>query len=233
MPDHQITLVCERPEYNEYSINGVKLECHNIKDFWIDIAFKKMPIPKEALRIGKNTVTVKTLYKWSTHLESLYLVGDFGVVAGVKKSVLTKSLPEIMQMTSYAEQSMPFYSGNVTLKLPYDKYKDHAELKEGERLYLSVKSYGAAVRACDGAALDEIIAWEPYEVDITSSAKEKRDLEITVLGTRKNTFGPLHTKECVVHRCGHGSFTTSGDDWVDEYNLLRDGIREIRFTVQK
>ena len=113
MPDHQITLVCERPEYNEYSINGVKLECHNIKDFWIDIAFKKMPIPKEALRIGKNTVTVKTLYKWSTHLESLYLVGDFGVVAGVKKSVLTKSLPEIMQMTSYAEQSMPFYS--VTL----------------------------------------------------------------------------------------------------------------------
>ena len=79
----------------------------------------------------------------------------------------------------------------------------------------------------------EIIAWEPYEVDVTESVRTERDLEITVLGTRKNTFGPLHTRECVVHRCGHGSFTTEGDDWVDEYNLLPDGLREIRFTVKK
>ncbi len=233
MPEGDIILVGERPEFKEYYINGVKLECPDGKDFWIDIAFKKLPIPKEALRLGKNEITVKTLYKWSTHLESVYLIGDFAVSAGLKCSSVGGKMPQKLSMTNYAAQGLPFYSGNVTFKLPYEKYKEYADIEEGERLYLSAKFFGAAVRVCDGAELDEIIAWEPYEIEVTEAVKAKRDLEVTVLGTRKNTFGPLHTKECVVHRCGHGSFTTTGDDWVDEYNLIEDGLREIRFTVKK
>ena len=70
-------------------------------------------------------------------------------------------------------------------------------------------------------------------VEITDAAKRKKDLYVTVLGTRKNTFGPLHVLPCVVHRCGHGSFTTSGDEWTDDYNLISDGLREIRFDIKK
>ena len=233
IPDSNITLVGERPELNEYYVNGIRLDCPNTKDFWIDIAFKKMPIPKNALKLGKNEITVKTLYKWSTHLESLYIIGEFGVIAGVKGSTITKARPDMLAMRSYAEQYMPFYSGNVSFKLPYEKYMDIAEFEDGEKIFLKVKFLGSAVRVTDGGSIDEIIAWEPYDVDVTEAVLSKRDLEITVLGTRKNTFGPLHTKECVVHRCGHGSFTTTGDDWVDEYNLLPDGLREIRFIVKK
>ena len=136
-------------------------------------------------------------------------------------------------MASYAEQDMPFYSGNVTFKLPYKEYREYADFAEDERLFLSARFFGAAVRVTDGADLDEIIAWEPYEIDVTEAVRAQRDLEINLLGTRKNTFGPLHTRECVVHRCGHGSFTTEGEDWVDEYNLHPDGLREIRFIAKK
>lgn len=233
LPEETITLVGERPEFNEYFVNGVKLECPNTADFWIDISFKKLPIPNGVLKTGTNTVTVKTLYKWSTHLESVYLIGEFGVKAGLMTSTIVATRPHTLSMTSYAEQNMPFYSGNVTFKLPYEKYCRCVSFSDGERVFLSTKSLGAAVRVTDGAGLDEILAWEPYEADVTETVRAKRDLSVTVFGTRKNTFGPLHTKECVVHRCGHGSFTTEGDDWLDEYNLLEDGLREIRFTVKK
>lgn len=233
VPEDGMILVGERPELNEYFVNGIKLDCTNAKDFWIDIAFKKLPIPKDILKTGNNEITVKTLYKWSTHLESVYLIGEFGVNAGMKTSTITAKRPQKLKMVSYKEQSMPFYSGNVTCKLPYSAYKDQIMLNDGDKLFLSVKYFGAAVRVSDGKELDEIIAWEPYEIEVTEAFRSKRDLELTLLGTRKNTFGPLHTKECVVHRCGHGSFTTSGEDWVDEYNLIEDGLREIRFTVKK
>ena len=233
MPQGAITLVGERPEFNEYFVNGVKIECPDRKDFWIDVAFKKMPIPKELLRLGKNEVIVKTLYKWSTHLESVYLIGNFGVKAELKNSKITAKLPEKLVCKSFAEQNLPFYSGNVTYKLPYEAYCDKIALKDGERLFLSAKFFGAAVRVTGVESIDEIIAWEPYEVDITDAVNAKRDLNVTVLGTRKNTFGPLHVVPCVVHRCGHGSFTTEGDQWTDEYNLIEDGLREIRLTVKK
>lgn len=233
MPQGAITLVGERPEFNEYFVNGVKIECPDRKDFWIDVAFKKMSIPKELLRLGKNEVIVKTLYKWSTHLESVYLIGNFGVKAELKNSKITAKLPEKLVCKSFAEQNLPFYSGNVTYKLPYEAYCDKIALKDGERLFLSAKFFGAAVRVTGGESLDEIIAWEPYEVDITDAVNTKKDLNVTVLGTRKNTFGPLHVVPCVVHRCGHGSFTTEGDQWTDEYNLIEDGLREIRLTVKK
>ena len=233
LPEGEVILVGERPELKEYFVNGVKLDCPDTRDFWIDIAFKKLPVPKNLLKIGKNTVTVKTLYKFSTHLEALYLIGEFGVKAGFKCSALTAERPKTLKMESYKEQAMPFYSGNVTFKLPYDKYAAYAEREENERVFLSALFLGAAVRVTDGEALNEIIAWEPYEVDVTEAVNAKKDLYLTVLGTRKNTFGPLHTAECVVHRCGHGSFTTEGKDWVDEYNLLPDGLREIRFTTKK
>lgn len=233
MPANTVTLVGERPEFNEFYVNGVKLDCIDPKNFWIDIAFKKMPIPNGVLKLGKNVVTVKTLYKFSTHLESVYLIGDFGVRAGMKNSVITAKLPERLACKSFSEQNMPFYSGNVTYGLPYEKYCDKVVLKDDERIFLSVKFFGAAVRVTDGNKLDEIIAWEPYEVDVTETVKNKRNIAVTVLGTRKNTFGPLHTVPCVVHRCGHGSFTTEGEQWTDEYNLIEDGLREIRFTVKK
>ena len=233
LPEGRVTLVGERPELNEYFVNGTKLECSDTKDFWIDIAFKKLPIPDGVLKLGKNEITVRTLYKWSTHLESVYLIGEFGVQAGLKTSKIVSKRPCKLKMDSFDKQGMPFYSGNVTYKLPYEKYKDKVDLNEGERLFLSARFFGAAVRVNDSELLDEIIAWEPYEVEITESAKAHRDLQITVLGTRKNTFGPLHSVPCVVHRCGHGSFTTEGDDWTDEYNLIEDGLRKIGFAVKK
>lgn len=232
VPEKDIILVGERPEYNEYYINGEKLSCPDENDFWIDICFKKMPIAKELLRIGKNEVTVRTLYKFSTHLESVYLLGDFGVIADNKGSIITDPASTTIGYGCYSEYRMPFYTGNVTYKVSADMLANIG-LGDGEKAFVTAKFYGAAVRISDKELLDEIIAWEPYEADVTDAIKANKDLFVTVLGTRKNTFGPLHTVPCVVHRCGHGSFTTTENEWTDEYNLIDDGLREIKITVKK
>ena len=233
MPEGEIILACERPELNEYYVNGVKLSCPDENDFWIDICFKKLPIPKSALKIGENCVVVKTLYKFSSHLESVYLVGDFGVVAGHKTSQITDPLPQKLDFKSFKNQGLPFYSGNVTFKLSADEIKKKVSVSRGDRVFLSAKFHGAAVRVTSEVGIDEIIAWEPYDCDVTEAVLCEKDIYVTLLGTRKNTFGPLHVVPCVVHRCGHGSFTTEGDDWTDEYNLIEDGLREIRFTIKR
>lgn len=233
MPSGEIILVGERPEYNEYFVNGTRVICPNSNDFWIDICFKKMPIPKDALKVGKNEICVKTRYKFSTHLESVYLIGDFGVKAGLKKSVICNSMPEKLTYGSLSDQKMPFYSGNITYYLKNDMYSDAMTCADDEKIFISVKSMGAAVRINADEDIDEIIAWEPYEADVTDAVRRGLDINVTVLGTRKNTFGPLHTSECVVHRCGHGSFTTENDQWTDEYNLIEDGLREIKLIKKK
>ena len=128
---------------------------------------------------------------------------------------------------------MPFYSGNVTYKLPTEIYKASITREADERVFLSADYFGASVRVHAEGILDEIMAWDPYEVDITDAFDADAEISVTLLGTRKNTFGPLHVVPCVVHRCGHGSFTTVGDEWTDEYNLIEDGIREIRLIVKK
>ncbi len=233
MPKNPVTLVGERPEYNEFYVNGVKLECLDPKDFWIDIAFKRLPIPNGVLKPGRNEVIVKTTYKVLTNLEAVYLIGDFGVRAEVKNAVLTDPAPEKLACRSYAEQNMPFYSGNVTVKLTKEMYADKIAPKDGEKVFLSADFCGgAAVVKAEGLS-EQVLAWEPYEADVTEAVKAGKDLSVTVLGTRKNTFGPLHTEPCVVHRCGHGSFATSGEEWTDRYNLIPDGLRSVTLTVKK
>ncbi len=233
LPTSPVTLVGERPEYNDYYVNGVKLRCPDLKDFWIDIAFKKLPIPAGVLRKGENEVLFKTDYKVLTNLEALYLIGDFGVRAEMKNAVLTASLPAKLACKSYAEQNLPFYSGNVTFQLSAADYQKKIALKAGERVFLTAEFYGAAAVIAAEGCKEQILAWEPYEADVTEAVKSGKDISVTVLGTRKNTFGPLHTVPCVVYRCGHGSFVTSGEEWTDAYHLLPDGLRSIQLTVKR
>ena len=40
-----------------------------------------MRIPAGALRLGRNTVTVRVSFMRTTNIEALYLVGEFGVKA--------------------------------------------------------------------------------------------------------------------------------------------------------
>ncbi len=226
LPQEDIILAGERPEFNDYYINGVRLESTGVNDIWVDEAFKRMPIPANALKLGKNVVTVKTDFKRTSNIEALYVVGEFGVRGELKNAAMT-SLPEKLSTEkSFAEQALTFYSGNVTYKLSPDMY----ELPEcqGCRIYLSPESFTGACVVVEGEGIEkQVLMSEPYEADITEAVMAGKDIYVTVAGTRRNTFGPLHQNPPLVGAYGPGNFVTSGEGWMDEYSLLGSGLSGI------
>ena len=69
-----------------------------------------------------------------------------------------------------------------------------------------------------------MIAWQPYEADITEAAGT--GIELDVILTRRNTFGPLHRLPLRAKNYGPNSWTTTGRAWSDDYQLYPSGLLE-------
>ena len=222
VPDGELFIAGERPEFCQYYLNGTKLECNDMSDFWIDICFKKMPVPKGLVKIGKNTVTVKTLFKRTTNIEALYLVGDFGVrIENENKRVLVK-LPEKLGLGNLREYDLPFYTGSVTYKIPNDRFNKNAESNVIELNGYCVSL--AKVAPADSSDKAKILAWAPYEADVTQWVKEGKDIGVTMVCSRRNMFGPLHLVPAIQSAYGPPHFTTSGKSWTYKYELIDSRI---------
>ena len=222
IPEGELFLAGERPEFCQYYLNGTKLECNNMSDFWIDICFKKMAIPAGLIQKGRNTVTVKTLFKRTTNIEALYIVGNFGVhIDGEHKRTLV-ALPEKLGLNNLREYDLPFFTGSVTYKIPNAAFN-----KDAERVSLKLNGYCASlakVAAADDLQNAKVLAWAPYEADITDWVKAGKDIGVTMVCSRRNMFGPLHLVPAIQGAYGPGHFTTGGDSWTYRYELIDSKI---------
>jgi hypothetical protein len=234
MPAGEIVLAGERPEFNQYRINGVKLENTDINDFWIDDCFKKMKIPADALKLGRNEVTVDVSFKRTTNVEALYLIGDFGVSVDCQSRTLV-DLPAKMGCANYIDYDMPFYTGNLTFELTYDDYKDvlGKNAEDADRIVLTPKKFTGGCVKVTAAGKTQTLGWDPYEADVTEAYRQKLPISVTVVGLRANVFGPLHQTPNHVGSCGPGNFVTNGDRWTDNCSLLDSGLRGFTFKIKK
>ena len=225
MPEGDVFLCGERPEFNAYSINGIALCCPDKDDFYIDNCLKKMPVPKTALKSGENKVNVKVAFMRTTNIEALYLIGNFGVKLDGHKRTLT-SLPDKIGFSDMYDYSMPFYTGCVTYTIPNGKFE---QPKEGEKVILKADKYEGGTVRVGG----KVLAWEPYEADITDEVKAGKDIDVTLVGTRRNTFGPLHLVPLFHGAYGPDHFVTGGGSWTDDYNLIPEHLGDITVKVVK
>lgn len=233
MPEGTVYLAGERPELNHYAINGVALTSTDINDFWIDDCFKKMQIPAGALRLGRNTVTVRVSFMRTTNIEALYLVGEFGVKAQGQICTLT-GLPKRIGCENYENYGLPFYTGCMTYRLTPEQYRgilgDAAD--QAERILLSPASFTGGCVKVSAMGRTTVLGWEPYEADVTEAVRAGASIDVTVVGTRRNVFGPLHQIPKIAGACGPGNFTTEGAGWTDEYSLIDSGLTGITLRAQ-
>ncbi len=234
MPAFDIILAGERPELNCYKINGVELVSNDINDFWVDDCFKKMKIPAEALKLGRNEVTIDVTFMRTTNVEALYLVGIFGVKVDGKKRTIVGA-PGLMGCDNYAAYDMPFFTGNLTYVLTAEDYRNILgdAAKDADRIVLTPKEFtGGCVKVIVGSNTT-VLGWDPYEADVTEAYQNGLPISVTVEGVRTNVFGPLHEVDKPAGVCGPDSFVTSGTRWTDDYSLLRSGLRGFIFKAQK
>ena len=229
MPEGPLFLAGERPENLSYCVNGTLLTADG--DWWVDVCFKRMPIPANTLRIGENTVTVTADFRRATNLEALYLVGDFGVRLDGHRCVLT-ALPETVGSGHLAEYGLPFYTDEITYRLPLSAYAD-VTVAEDERIWLSPVSFGGSLLKVKVGEKETYLCWDPYEADVTDAVRNGLPIEVTVVGTRRNLFGPLHLLPPVVPAHGPNEFLTVGDAWSPNYALVNAGLTGVVLKREK
>jgi len=223
LPSGDIWIALEQPESFRVTLNGVDLPTNpEPADWWVDAAFRKLPVLADALRIGANELLLEADFYEDLNLEALYLLGDFGVRVFDGAAALT-TLPPTLAPTDIVAQGLPFYGGAITYHLPVP-----VRPNPGERAALILPSFEAACAKVVGErATGKLIAFPPHQADITAAlASGAPTLDLEVILTRRNTFGPLHQVPLRAGAYGPGNFITEGAGWSDEYQLYPAGLLE-------
>ena len=203
-----IDLVIEELEGLGVEINGHPMDGSS-SESWIDIFFHRIRIPADVLRIEKNEIMLKTHYTGSSYFDAVYLLGEFGVqLYGIRRVLV----PMVGQVGAgdLCEQGFPFYSGAVTYSLPVPANTRQIRLPR----------FGAVCARINGQAL----GWEePFEVDVSGCGER---VEVELVLTRRNTFGPLHDAAQNRFYNGPDRWFTEGDEFSTECILLESGLIE-------
>lgn len=186
-------LCIEQPEQYKIFVNDSQVSTDIECGWWVDKSLHKIQIDPSLLHKGKNQVMLTCNYgEDHLGLESIYITGAFGTRVKGTEVAITK-LPTSLKLGDWTKQGLAFYSGSISYLCIIQP-----RLKKGQRLFLEVSDYhGVAVRVLVNDKHAGVIAWSPNELDITDFIKKEEPirLAIEVIGHRRNSHGPLHSKD--------------------------------------
>jgi len=210
LPQGELFLTCERPENWTVMLNGTELTHDPADGFWVDICFKRLRIPAELIRLGENEVRMVGSFRRTTNLEALHLTGTFGVKLKNGTPVLC-DLPRSVSLGNLADNGLPFYSGRV------DYHFDLPSMA-GKTVSVALGDLHGSLALVHGKEGEKAIMTAPYSAQVT--VPDDGNLTITLICTRRNTFGPLHLTPVLAKSYGPSSFVTTGSRWTDDYALV-------------
>lgn len=219
VPQDPVTLVVERPDRLSVRINETPLDLTSDSGWWVDASMRRFPLPAGVLHPGANTIEVEVDVTEVTDLEALYLLGSFGVQLDGSSQTLVK-LPATLSLGSVTDQGLPFYSGAITYLAKVGR-----TTAPGQRVLLALPGVaGACARVSVDGGQPLTLPWAPFEADVTSDDSTEGSVEITVVLTRRNTFGPLHQVPREATAYGPGNWHTDGKAFTYDYMLYPAGL---------
>ena len=75
----------------------------------------------------------------------------------------------------------------------------------------------------DGKAVGHIL-YPPYVLDLGKVEKGSHMLDLVLLNTRENAFGPLHRTDYSNKWIGPDSWRTADSYWTESYRLTKAGV---------
>ncbi|HML74078.1 MAG TPA: glycosyl hydrolase [Anaerohalosphaeraceae bacterium] len=219
IPSEPVMLCMEQPENFTLMLNGKAVSTASNLGWWVDPAIRKLSIPAGGIVEGKNELTLECGFHEEVQIEALYLLGRFGVRVDGTVRTLTV-LPAKLAAGDITQQGLPFYSGSVTYRIPVPTNAAGSN----QTLMIELPQLDAAcvkVHRSDNAP--DMIAWPPYRLDITNPAKDGF-VELELVLTRRNTFGPLHQNPLRAGAYGPENWITGGSGWSQNYMLWPTGL---------
>jgi len=222
IPASPVMLALEQPERWRITLNGKPVSSDMAVGWWVDPSIKTLPVEPTIFKRGRNTIVLEGQFDRHTDLEIMYLLGQFGVTTDGKNSAIAR-MPGKLSLGSWRGQALPFYSGNVV-------YRTQFELKVNpDRRYMLdlPKFHAIAVEIAVNDHDSIVLGWPDYRVDITEYVQNgKNAIDIKLLGSRRNAFGPLHMTDDKPRGVGPETYRLGPDEWQDEYKLVDYGLFE-------
>lgn len=221
-----VFLVMEEPSEFEVSVNGQEVDTGKDEGWWVDISFRKLRLDGK-LKRGSNEILLRTEWRPPREIESIYLIGPFGVEEREEGKFALVELPETVKLGDLVPQGLPFFAGELALSCEVEVPDVGAE-----RVVLELEGLRAIVAAVEANG-DEVgkVAWRPWKLDLTGKVKPGRNsLRIRLVGSLRNLLGPHHHKAGELISVGPGSFCDR-ENWVDKYNLVPFGLNGGRLKV--
>lgn len=183
----RLFLAVERPDLYQILCNGKPV--NPIKgEWWLDRAFGKLDIAAAA-KVGANEITLKAApFKVFHELEAAYILGDFALQTADTGFVV---VPEKeLQLGTWNAQGYPFYSTGLVYSREF-----RVDRPSGTWLVAVPAWYGSVAKvSVNGKEAGAIIS-APWQADVTGHIRAGvNTIEVTVVGTLKNTLGPHHGK---------------------------------------
>jgi hypothetical protein len=139
---------------------------------------------QKLLKKGFNTVKLAAdPFSVNCETEPVYLLGDFGLEPSANGWRMVP--PAHLSFGSWKAQGMPFYGQSV-------KYSKQINVAKSGKFEIELPSWSGTVAAVNVNNKEVgIIQSKPY-VLITELAQGENVIDIFVIGSLKNTFGPHH-----------------------------------------
>lgn len=206
-----ISLALEDAETACINWNGSHIPS-DINGYYVDHCIKTVKLGR--LLKGENILEIVVPFGRNTDIEWCYLLGDFGVRAEGDRAVVTQPVRELCFGDS-AVQGLPFYGGNIT-------YHIKAGLEHGKNTVIHIPRYRGALMSFETSGERKgTIAFAPYDLSFKADSQQ---IDVTLFGSRINTFGAVHMIDEGSRNLHPGCWRTNGDGWTDEYYLDQTGI---------
>jgi len=217
-----IKLVIESPHLYEVEVNGKPVQWTGS---WFDPSFRTSDV-SELLVQGRNVIELKGVVGVEPELEPIYVMGDFGVEARSQGGSRIVNEKELVDASDLCREGLPFYAGSVELK-------KSVEVPDGFKR--AVLRFGELNAALAEVHVNGVVAgfalFPPYEVDVTPLLKPgSNEIEIVLVGTLRNLFGPLHYAGGDPAWIGPETFSDAAH-WTDEYVLRPFGFKGAKLIL--
>src|SRR5262249_15417397 len=143
-----------------------------------------------------------------TDVEACCLLGDFGVSVAGRSAKIIQKVREL-RWGDWTTQGLPFYGGNLTYHCTVNG--------PGTICGIEISHFKSPLITArlDGKQAGKI-AFPPYQLDL-GQLRGKHRLDLTVYGSRVNTFGAVHNCNKNLTWFGPPAWRSTGTDWSYDY----------------
>lgn len=209
MPSSPLSIAIEESEHMRVFCNGKP--CTERGEYLLDKAIQQIKL--DGVHEGLNSLEFEITYTHDMELEDIYLCGDFGV--DMKRHIVSE--PLTLHLGDWCLQGYPNYAGSMIYQFRFNSDREQGYLCLGNfsAMTIVIKVNGGEVRYIPWQAADGI----PLQLN-----QGENQLEIEVVGSNRNLFGPLHQKYTCCSRIDWRDFRTQGDYFTEDLVLHPYGL---------